>query len=168
MPQQVDSATVIMLDCITDDDIGRKLRIAGRMLTYDAESALVLLHDASHALLVDVSLCIDADVLLSVQSGGAKEERGSNGNTMVTMRDRNVDHRWALERKGYVWVVGYPERVDHDLPIPELPAYLPAPVIDPSIVMRAVLVAPARDLNMVQLRSVLAEMAEVPPTPYPV
>ncbi|KAF8840495.1 hypothetical protein BDN67DRAFT_638421 [Paxillus ammoniavirescens] len=98
MPQQVDSATVIMLDCITEDDIGRKLRVAGRMLTYDAETALVLLHDASSALLVDVSLCVDADVILSVQSG-TKEPK-----------DRIVNHHWALERKGYVWVVGHLER----------------------------------------------------------
>ncbi|KIK94984.1 hypothetical protein PAXRUDRAFT_141733 [Paxillus rubicundulus Ve08.2h10] len=100
MPQQVDSATVIMLDCITEDDIGRKLRVAGRMLTYDAETALVLLHDASSALLVDVSLCVDPDVILSVEIANNE------------LKDRTVDHHWALERKGYVWVVGYLERAD--------------------------------------------------------
>lgn len=68
------------------------------MLTYDAETALVLLHDASSALLVDVSLCVDA-VLMSAPS--TKERK-----------DPNIDHRWALERKSYVWVVGYLERVD--------------------------------------------------------
>lgn len=69
------------------------------MLTYDAETTLVLLHDASHALLVDVSLCIDADVLMSASSTKGR-------------KDPNVEHRWALERKSYVWVVGYLERVD--------------------------------------------------------
>jgi hypothetical protein len=66
------------------------------MLTYDAESTLVLLHDASKALLVDVSLCVDAEVVMSVPSA----------------KDPNIDHRWALNRKSYVWVVGYLERVD--------------------------------------------------------
>lgn len=72
------------------------------MLTYDAESALVLLHDASSALLVDVTLCLDEDALLSVQT--TANERPA--------KDRNIQHRWALERKGYVWVVGYLERAD--------------------------------------------------------
>ena len=116
MPQQVDNATIMMIDCICKKDIGRKLRVAGRcgfdyicstlycrvelhrMLTYDAETALVLLHDASNAVLVDVSLCVDADVVLSAPK--------------VERKDRDVKHRWAIERKGYVWVVGYVERVD--------------------------------------------------------
>ncbi|KAF9222671.1 hypothetical protein BS17DRAFT_783224 [Gyrodon lividus] len=156
MPQQVDHATVMMLDCITEDDIGRKLRVAGRMLTYDAETALVLLYDASSALLVDVNLCVDADALLSVHSA-TKEPK-----------NRHVDHHWALERKGYVWVVGYLERADSQLPIPMLPAYLPPPDIDPSLVMRAVIIASAEDFNTARLRCMLAELAELPPTPYPV
>ncbi|KAG6378259.1 hypothetical protein JVT61DRAFT_13967 [Boletus reticuloceps] len=65
------------------------------MLTYDAETTLVLLQDASNALLVDASLCVDADV------PSAKDRK-----------DRNIGHGWALERKSYVWVVGYLERVD--------------------------------------------------------
>lgn len=69
------------------------------MLTYDAETTLVLLHDASTALLVDVSLCVDADVFMSAPS-----TRGQ--------KDPKIDHRWAIERKSHVWVVGYLERVD--------------------------------------------------------
>ncbi|KIK12568.1 hypothetical protein PISMIDRAFT_32208, partial [Pisolithus microcarpus 441] len=55
MSQQVEHATVMMLDSITEDDVGRKLRVAGRMLTYDPESAPVLLHDASNALCLSAS-----------------------------------------------------------------------------------------------------------------
>jgi hypothetical protein len=69
------------------------------MLTYDAETTLVLLHDASNALLVDASLCVGADVLMSAPSTKVR-------------KDPNINHRWALERKCYVWVVGYLERVD--------------------------------------------------------
>lgn len=129
-----------------------------RMLTYDPESALVLLHDAPCALLVDVTLCIDTNALLSVSD--------------------TQDHRWALDRKAYVWVVGHLEGVhvglilfvnraltppnhQEPLPIPMLPAYLAPPHIDPSLVLRAVIVAPAKDLNTAQLRAALAAMAEV-------
>ncbi|KAF9245063.1 hypothetical protein BU15DRAFT_41461 [Melanogaster broomeanus] len=155
MPQQVDNASVMMLDCITEDDIGRKLRVAGRMLTYDAETALVLLHDASSALLVDVSLCVDADGLLSVH------------NAPKQAKNRHVDPHWALERKAFVWVFGYLERPDSSLPIPILPAYLPPPDIDSSLVIRAVIIASARDLNTGKLRDMISELAEVPSTPYP-
>lgn len=139
MPQQVESARVRMLDSITRDDVGRKLRVAGRMLTYDPESALVLLHDARSALLVDVTLCIDADALLSVSDAPG--------------------HRWALERKGHVWVIGHLDRVQDQLPIPMLPTYLAPPDIDPSLVLRAVMVAPAKDLQTGELRAALAAMA---------
>ncbi|KAF8135791.1 hypothetical protein EV363DRAFT_1159233 [Boletus edulis] len=148
MPQQVDNATIVMLDRISEDDIGRKLRVAGRMLTYDAETTLVLLQDASNALLVDASLCVDADV--------------------PSAKDRKIGHGWALERKSYVWVVGYLERVDTELPIPMLPAYLPPPDINPSLVMRAVIIAPVtKDFSTGRVRDMLAGMAEVPPVAYP-
>lgn len=186
----------MMLDGICENDVGRKLRVAGRcgvdyirttphcrvakhrMLTYDAETALVLLHDASNALLIDASLCVDADSVMSASGKGH--------------RDPNVDHRWALERKSYVWVVGYLERVDvsdvgsricaghltghaplvrakqSELPIPMLPAYLPPPAIDPSLVVRAVIIAPVtRDFSTRRVRDMLAGMAEVEPVPYP-
>ncbi|KAI6011585.1 hypothetical protein EDC04DRAFT_2764687, partial [Pisolithus marmoratus] len=101
MPQQVEHATVVMLDSIREHDVGRKLRVAGRMLTYDPESALVLLHDASSALLVDASLCIDLEAMHSIFN--SPSERSKNP---------NVDHSWVLQRKSYVWVVGYLERAD--------------------------------------------------------
>ncbi|KAG2351450.1 hypothetical protein BDR07DRAFT_1290886 [Suillus spraguei] len=87
-----------MLDCITDDDVGRKLRVAGRMLTYDPSTALVLLSFFSHGLLVDVSLVIDPDAVLStaVKWGGTL--------------DPSVEYNWIHERKAWVWVVGWLER----------------------------------------------------------
>lgn len=157
MPQQVEHATVMTLDSITEHDVGRKLRVAGRMLTYDPESALVLLHDASSALLVDATLCLDLEAMHSVFS--PPSERSKNP---------NVDHNWALQRKSHVWVVGYLERAEDELPIPMLPAYLPAPDINPSIFIHALIISPAKDLDIVRLRAALTAMAEVPPTPYPV
>ncbi|KAI6036938.1 hypothetical protein BKA83DRAFT_1135268 [Pisolithus microcarpus] len=157
MPQQVEHATVMRLDSITEDHVGRKLRVAGRMLTYDPESAHVLLHDASSALLVDASLCINLEVMHSVFDSSSDRSKNPN-----------VDHSWALQRKSYVWVVGYLERADDQLPIPILPAYLPAPDINPSIFMRALIISPAKDLDTVRLHAALTAMAEVPATPYPI
>ncbi|EGO00046.1 hypothetical protein SERLA73DRAFT_52538 [Serpula lacrymans var. lacrymans S7.3] len=83
MPQQTESAMRATIGSLQADDIGRKLRIAGRMLSYDPQTALVLLHDQEKALLVDVSLCIDP------QTSG----------------------RWVRERKNIVYVIGYLEQV---------------------------------------------------------
>lgn len=55
-----------------------------------------------------------------------------------------------------------------ELPIPMLPAYLAPPDIDPSLVVRAVIIAPVtRDFSTIRVRDMLAGMAEVPPVPYP-
>ncbi|KIK15684.1 hypothetical protein PISMIDRAFT_687050 [Pisolithus microcarpus 441] len=75
--------------------------VSYRMLTYDPESTLVLLHDSCSALLVDASLCIDLEVMHSVFDSSS--DRSKN---------LNVDHSWTLQRKSYVWVVGYLERAD--------------------------------------------------------
>ncbi|KAI6151199.1 hypothetical protein BKA82DRAFT_4353057 [Pisolithus tinctorius] len=144
MPQQVEHATVMTLDSITEHDVGRKLRVAGRMLTYDPESALVLLHDASSALLVDATLCLDLEAMHSITTG-------------------------PYNAKATVWVVGYLERAEDELPIPMLPAYLTLLLISiPRSLFSALIISPAKDLDIVRLRAALTAMAEVPPTPYPV
>ena len=49
-----------------------------------------------------------------------------------------------------------------------LPAYLPPPDIDPSLVVRAVIIAPVtRDFSTGRVRDMLAKMAEMPPLTYP-
>ncbi|KAI6123989.1 hypothetical protein EDD16DRAFT_590672 [Pisolithus croceorrhizus] len=150
----------MMLDSITEYDIvlqRKSFRALYRMLTYDLESTLVLLHDASSALLVDVSLCIDLEAMHSVSNPSSDR-----------YKNPTADHSRALQRESYVWVVGYLERADDQLPIPILPAYLPAPDINPSIFMRALIFSPAKDLDIVRLHAALTAMAEVPPTLYPV
>ncbi|KAH7913929.1 hypothetical protein BJ138DRAFT_1145055 [Hygrophoropsis aurantiaca] len=173
MPQQVDHAALITLDNLDENDVGRKLRVAGRMLTYDSESAIVLLYEAPHALLVDVALCVDPDVLLSWNNGKGvdviADGDGDMQRSAKRSKDRNVDPRWAIHRKSYVWVVGYLERACPQIPIPILPAFLPPPDIDPSLVMRALIVTPAEDLNEgPSLRLLCDEIASLPPTPYPI
>ncbi|KAI6038386.1 hypothetical protein EDC04DRAFT_3113611 [Pisolithus marmoratus] len=107
------------------------------MLIYDLETALVLFHDTSSALLVGMSLCVDLEAMRPVFSSPSKRSKNPN-----------VDHSWVLQRKSYVWVVGYLERADvhksllqfllpycsvtaffffssqDQLPIPILPVYL--------------------------------------------
>jgi hypothetical protein len=109
------------------------------MLSYDSITALVLLQDEDTALLVDVSLCVDP------KSSG----------------------RWIRERKGIVTTIGYLERspVSHatlfpkflllivhfqtQLTIPDLPPYSAAPNIDPTLVLRALLIQPVfSDVDM--------------------
>lgn len=68
-----------------------------RMLTYDPATALVLLSFSSHGLLVDVSLVIDPDAVLSSAKWGGT-------------LDSNVDYNWMHERKAWVWVMGWLER----------------------------------------------------------
>ncbi|KAI6037027.1 hypothetical protein BKA83DRAFT_1146258 [Pisolithus microcarpus] len=118
MPQQVEHATVMMLDSITEDDVGRKLRVAD-----------------SHA---------------------------------FRFRLFKRAFQESQRRPQPVWVVGYLERADDQLPIPILPSYLRAPNINRSIFMRALIISPAKDLDIVRLHAALTAMAEVPPTPYPV
>jgi len=69
------------------------------MLTYDPSTARILLSLSSHGLLVDASLVVDPDaVLSSVKWGGTL--------------DPNVDYNWMHERKAWVSVIGWLERAE--------------------------------------------------------
>jgi hypothetical protein len=151
MPQQTDPAVPTKLSSVAKLLDGRKVRIAGRsvfacdvsvartkwlsrMLSYDALTGIMLLSDQDQALLVDVSLCVEKETC------------------------------WARESKVVVMVVGYVEKLEvhysdslcylfhhvfqTTLPIPVLPAYYPAPVIDPSVVLRGLLVSEAANLDL--------------------
>ncbi|KAG5648548.1 hypothetical protein DXG03_003159 [Asterophora parasitica] len=80
---------------------------------------LILLLDEGHAILVDVTLCVDH------WSGG-----------------------WVRDYLGTIRVIGHLEASAEELPIPTLPTYAPAPALDPKLVVRAVLVDRAADLDM--------------------
>jgi len=114
----VDTAVPTRLLSVTEALVGNKLRLAGRMLSYDSLTSLVLLQDQDVAVLVDVSLCVDKT------------------------------SAWVREKKCVVMVVGHLEESPTPLPIPVLPAYAPAPVIDPHIVLRALVVTSGADLDM--------------------
>ncbi|KAI5989431.1 hypothetical protein EDC04DRAFT_2816329, partial [Pisolithus marmoratus] len=70
-------------------------------------------------------------------------------------KNSDVDHSWVLPHKNHAYMVGYPERTDDQLPIPTLPFYLPVPDINPSMFMRALITSPAKDFDVMQLRTAL-------------
>ncbi|KAI6038381.1 hypothetical protein EDC04DRAFT_2694758, partial [Pisolithus marmoratus] len=70
-------------------------------------------------------------------------------------KNSSVDHSWDLPHKNHVWVVGYLEWADDQLPIPILLVYLPAPDINPSMFMRAWITSPAKDFDVMRLRTAL-------------
>ncbi|KAJ7346756.1 hypothetical protein DFH08DRAFT_869222 [Mycena albidolilacea] len=110
------------LDTVTADKVGRKLRLAGQVLAYDAETGVVLLWARDVAALVDASNCVSA--------WGVAE--------------------WLKERLCTVEVVGYLEHAPADLRVPPLPDHFPltAPQVDEGIIMRASLVVARRDLSL--------------------
>jgi len=132
LPQQ--TASVTPVSNVNDHLIGRKLRLIGRMLSYDSIAALVLIQDQDTALLVDVSLCVDP----------------------------RTSGKWIRERKSMVFVLGYLERSNTQLIIPNLPSYSLAPNINPSLVIRALLVYPTLpDVDLKLWNEILNEHDEV-------
>lgn len=91
MPQQPDSATPTRLCSINESLLGQKLRIAGRVLSYDVLTGLFVLLDNDKAVMVDVSMALDDKSKL-----------------------------WATERLSTVIVLGHLERTE-DLTVLQLP-----------------------------------------------
>ncbi|PFH50900.1 hypothetical protein AMATHDRAFT_143942 [Amanita thiersii Skay4041] len=59
MPQQTDHATPMRMRSLDRNAIGRKIRLAGRMSSYEPATGLALVVDGEKGVIVDVSLCID-------------------------------------------------------------------------------------------------------------
>lgn len=114
----MDAAVPTRIQSLETNMAGRKLRLAGRLLSYDIATALILLLDKDQAVLVDVSLCV------------------------------NPSSSWVRERLGVLMIIGYIETSSVQVPIPTIPAYAPAPVIDPQLLFRALRVIQASDLDL--------------------
>ncbi|KDQ57752.1 hypothetical protein JAAARDRAFT_194034 [Jaapia argillacea MUCL 33604] len=125
MAPQMDPATPIKLSSIRnggDALLGRKFRIAGRSLSYDPETQLILLGDRDALVLVDVSLCADP-------------YKGSS---------------WIREDKSIIMAIGYLERSPTPFPIPYVPSHtmIPRVSVDATLVLRAIIVIEASDLDL--------------------
>ncbi|EIW82905.1 hypothetical protein CONPUDRAFT_143007 [Coniophora puteana RWD-64-598 SS2] len=148
MPQP-DPAVTLTIDSLNVECIGHKVRVAGRILSYDEEAAVLLLYDSPHAILTDVSLCIDPEALLSPEL--AINPRTAEAMETVSQKTKNARH-WSRCMKEYAWIVGYLEQSYTELPIPALPGFLPLPDIDTALVLRALSVTVAEGLDVGLLR----------------
>ncbi|KAJ7647203.1 hypothetical protein FB45DRAFT_1100144 [Roridomyces roridus] len=119
-------ALLTRIDSVTQELLGKKLRLAGEVLAYDATTALVILRARARdggegwaGVLVDVSDCVS-----------------------------QWSKPWLRERFCKVTTVGYLERAA-DTRLPEMPPHVRLPgVLDCGLVVRALLVSSARDLTM--------------------
>ncbi|KLO19544.1 hypothetical protein SCHPADRAFT_898823 [Schizopora paradoxa] len=120
-PNEPDSAQLLRIRSLDSSKLGRKLRIAGRIVSFDPDTHVLLLRDeANNAILVDSSQCIDP----------------------------SKSHLWLRDKGSPVVALGYLEENKDDLPIPTLPAFAQAPEIDPSICLQALLLLPSPDLDL--------------------
>ncbi|KAF9565533.1 hypothetical protein CPC08DRAFT_704519 [Agrocybe pediades] len=128
MPQQTDSALRTRLCRIADRDVQEKVRVAGRVLYYEAKSAMLTLIDGHQGLLVDTSLALDSQ-----------------------------SHLWASERLSTVIVIGRIDKVQKALKLPPKPSTMSYLHIYPRLVLRAILIVPSPELDLEMWNSVLEE-----------
>ncbi|KAJ7251560.1 hypothetical protein B0H12DRAFT_1119590 [Mycena haematopus] len=116
----MESGVPTRLDAVTADKLGTKLRLAGQVLGFDAQTGVMLLWVRDVAVLVDASNCV------------------------------NPWTEWAKERLCTIEAVGYLEHAPTDLRVPGLPEHfpLPAPRTDLGLILRAVLAVARRDLEL--------------------
>ncbi|KAI0779813.1 hypothetical protein C8Q74DRAFT_1350812 [Fomes fomentarius] len=120
MPQQVEHAVPTTLTSISSQLASRKLRVAGWLLHDDMASSTIMIHDGEDALLVDISLCL---------SGYRKA-------------------LWLRESKTVVMALGYLELSRTALPLPVLHEHAPVVSANPHLILRAIVVENAGDLDM--------------------
>ncbi|TFK26474.1 hypothetical protein FA15DRAFT_667354 [Coprinopsis marcescibilis] len=130
MPSQLEHAIPTKISELHRRLVGPKLRIAGRVLVYDAADALATLldYDGRHTVSVDVSNALD---------------------------DRSGE--WASERLSTVIALGYLEEIYSEHPrTDDLPSGVEPPTA--GIRFRAILVAPARDLDLMLWDAVVEDV----------
>ncbi|KAJ6499171.1 hypothetical protein C8R45DRAFT_981409 [Mycena sanguinolenta] len=108
------------LDAVAADKLGTKLRLAGQLLAFDAQTEVILLWERDVAVLVDASNCVSPWT------------------------------QWVKERLCTIQVVGYLEHAPADLRVPLLPDHFPlvAPRVDERLILRAVLAVATRELDL--------------------
>jgi len=131
MPQQTDFAKRTRLCRVSTQLTGRKVRVAGRLLTYDLGSGLAVLLDGPHGLLVDLTLVLDAK-----------------------------SNDWAHERLTTVTAIGHLEALDVPLQSQIGPTHSVACKISQHLILRAILVVASSDLDLGLWNAVLMEEEE--------
>ncbi|KIM40219.1 hypothetical protein M413DRAFT_446386 [Hebeloma cylindrosporum] len=131
MPPQPDPAKLRRICSIGKSDEGKKLRVAGRVLSYDVQTGIVVLIDEGHGLYVDIVLSLDGQ-----------------------------SRRWATERLSTIIALGDLERSEMRLGAPVIDGKGPALKINEELVLRAILVVPSPDLDLALWNNVLADEEE--------
>ncbi|KAM5533347.1 hypothetical protein V8D89_013021 [Ganoderma adspersum] len=118
--QQIEQGAPTRLSTITSLLASRKLRVAGRLLHDDRESSTIMIYDGEDALFVDMSLCLNAW----------------------------KRYLWLRESRSVVMALGYLELSSKALPLPLLHSHAPLVDVNPHLVLRAVVVEEAPDLDL--------------------
>lgn len=130
MSQQPETASVVRLSSITPRLVPRKVRIAGRLILYDAKSSLLLVADGGNALFVNASLCLNP----------------------------RCSYSWLSESNTIVCALGYLEQLTDPIPIPTIPYHAPAISVDPYLVLSALLMDEKPDLDLDLWNSIAEKM----------
>lgn len=130
MPQQTDPAARTRICKINESLAGEKLRVAGKVFFYDVVTGFIVLLDKSNGLLVDISGALDGQSKL-----------------------------WVTERLSIIMVIGHLERSNASTPFSILPTptNIPSFRLNDDVVLRAILVIPAADLDLDMWNAVLEE-----------
>ncbi|CCM03338.1 uncharacterized protein FIBRA_05467 [Fibroporia radiculosa] len=130
MAQKLQTATPITIASVSQEMTSRKVRVAGRVLAHNTEASLLLLADGDAALFVDISLCLSPF----------------------------KSAPWLQEINTPVLALGYIEESPNPLPLPTLPLHAPsATKVDPYLVLKALLVTEAPDLDLAMWNHAIEE-----------
>lgn len=133
MPQQVKHARPVRMASVGPQMVSQKLRLAGRIIAYDAKAAMVLIVDGQNALFVDISLCLDPS-------------RGMP---------------WLCEINSMVIIIGYLEELQYALPLPALPQHAHEIEVDLRLVVSALLISETSTLDMDLWNRAIADREEL-------
>ncbi|KAI0051267.1 hypothetical protein FA95DRAFT_359361 [Auriscalpium vulgare] len=131
MSGRIDSAMPTLLSSLDSSLVSRKLRLLGRILSYDKKTGLVLLCNEDRSIVVDVSLCIPP-------AGTVK---------------------WLVDAWSTVTVIGYLEKPWSAPPVPGLPAYVQhEPQLLHGLLVHAILVIDSPHVDLKAWNATVAEM----------
>lgn len=130
-----DFAFVCSLRDVDSSFVNQKIRVAGKILGYDPSTYVLILVDPPHAVLVDMSLCLDPSQPLP----------------------------FLRELRGNLMVMGTLDYSETPLDIPMISKFADAPSLDDNLVIRAILCKSINDMNMTEWRNGVEALREIHP-----
>ncbi|KAJ7446191.1 hypothetical protein B0H11DRAFT_2085478 [Mycena galericulata] len=114
----MDAGIHTRIEAVGEELLGKKLRVAGQVLAYDAYTGLAVLRAGDAAVVVDVTDCVS-----------------------------EWSKTWLQERFCTVTALGYLERAATGTRLPGMPKHVNRPRMDEGLVLRALLVKARADLE---------------------